>query len=192
MNGLTVYRKRSDADTWLMYRTPTKSWQIQLTRNKGTNYCYAFLQCDGPCLPENGPERTWRVWNKTGSLQLQAKVTVSIATLQQVQTYDDDMAAAAAALAERIRVDGFKVKIFLLLTIVYKIISLIFLILYNNIILAKAYCWSQGNKCTNCQRHLRSHGRECEWTDSLPQTGRCKQVAHVLSSNKELARSTYI
>ena len=116
MNGLTIYCKRGDANMWLMYRTQTKSWQIQLTRDKGTNYCYAFLQCDGPCLPENGPERTWRVGTGGNGLQLQADVAVLIA-IQQVQTYDDEMAAAAAALAERIRVDGFKVNIFLLLTI---------------------------------------------------------------------------
>ena len=114
MNGLTVYRKRGDADMWLMYYPRTKSWYVQPTFDKGTDTCWAFLDCDGPCLPENGPERTWRVdTDDTGSLQLQADLAVSIATLQQVQTYDDEMAAAAAALAKRIRVDGFKVKIFL-------------------------------------------------------------------------------
>ena len=77
--------------------------------------CWAFLECDGPCLPENGPERTWRVDTVGNGLQLQANVAISIATLQQVQTYDDEMAAVAAALAESIRVDGFKVNIFILL-----------------------------------------------------------------------------
>ena len=114
MNGLTVYRKRGDADTWFMYYPPTKSWHVQKTSSKGTSKCYAALECGGPCLPENGPDRTWRVWNGGGTtLQLQANVAISIATPQQVQTYDDEIAAAAAALAERIRVDGFKVNIFL-------------------------------------------------------------------------------
>ena len=129
VNGLTVYRKRGDADTWLMYHPPTKSWHVQKTSDKGTSMCYAALICDGPCLPENGPERTWRVdTDDTDSFQLQANVAISIATLQQVQTYDDEMAAAAAVLAERIRVDGFKVKIFYLLHVrlFYKIIFLIF------------------------------------------------------------------
>ena len=113
MNGLTVYRKRGDANKWLMYHPRTKSWQVQETSRKGTSMCCAALRCGGPCLPENGPERTWRVGTDGTDLQLQADVTVSIATLQQVQTYDDEIAAAAAAFAERIRVDGFKVKIFL-------------------------------------------------------------------------------
>ena len=120
MNGLTVYRKQGDADTWLMYYPPRKSWHIQKTSRKGTSKRYAALRCGGPCLPENGPERTWRVGTVGNGFHLQANVAVSIATLQQVQTYDDEMAAAAAALAERIRVDGYKVKIFLLLTIVIK------------------------------------------------------------------------
>ena len=117
MNGLTIYRKRGDANKWLMYYPPTKSWHVQPTSSKGTNECWASLECDGPCLPENGPERTWRVDTDNIGFQLQANVAISIATLQQVQTYDDEMAAAAAALVERIRVDGFKVKIFYLLTI---------------------------------------------------------------------------
>ena len=117
MNGLTVYRKRGDADTWLMYHPRRKFWAVQQTSDKGTNTCWAQLECGGPCLPENGPERTWRVWDNIYnniSFQLQADVAISIATLQQVQTYDDEM----AALAESIRVDGFKVKIFILLMIV--------------------------------------------------------------------------
>ena len=174
VNGLTVYCKRGDADTWLMYRPPTKCWSVQETSRKGTSKRYAALRCGGPCLPENGPERTWRVGTGGNGLQLQADVAVLIAT-QQVQTYDDEMAAAAAALAKRIRVDGFKVKIFYLLHVrlFYKIISLIILFFFYNKIIAKAHRWSHGNNSNYCQRHLRSHGRECGWTDRLSQTGRC-------------------
>ena len=84
MNGLTVYRKRGDADKWLMYYPRTKSWLVQPTSSKGTDMCWAQLECGGPCLPENGPERTWRVWDDT-SFQLQADVAISIVAPQLAQ-----------------------------------------------------------------------------------------------------------
>ena len=78
MNGLTVYCKRGDADKWLMYHPPRKSWDVQKTSSKGTSKCWAKLECGGPCLPENGPERTWRVGTDGTGLVLQADVALSI------------------------------------------------------------------------------------------------------------------
>ena len=101
---MSVYRKQGDPDTWLMYNPNDKSWIVQATSDKGTDWGYAFLTCDPPCLPENGTKHTWQVLiDDSGDVyQLQADVDISIATPQEV-------AAAAEALAASVRADGHKV-----------------------------------------------------------------------------------
>ncbi len=63
--GLPVFRKRDDKDLWLLFKQRTKSWSIRTTALKYLNAVIsqneAELFCGVPCLPEDGPERNWRV-----------------------------------------------------------------------------------------------------------------------------------
>ena len=106
--GLTVYRKRGDKYTLLAWHPRKKCWAVHETSYKVTGTCWAVLGCSGPCLPEDGPEGIWGVWDGT-TFQLQETVAISIATLQQVKIYDNKVAAAAADLKDIVKIYGFKV-----------------------------------------------------------------------------------
>ena len=84
----TLYRKKGDADTWLVYHFAIKKWMVQKTSAKGTEDGWAFLQCNSLCLP-NSRSNPWSVWCKGAlygeRLQEQPSVSVSIdATAQEI------------------------------------------------------------------------------------------------------------
>ena len=55
-DGVTVYRKRGDADLWLEYGGGgSTNWNIKSTSVRGKAEGWAYVSVDTPCLPENIP-----------------------------------------------------------------------------------------------------------------------------------------
>ena len=159
--GMPVYRKQDDPDKWLMYNPKKKHWYVQSTSDKGTSGGWAYLECDPPCLPENGTKRTWKV-SDGSDYQLQADVDISIATPQKLTDAAVLIAAAAEALAASVRADGHKVnehtKYFRFSLLIKSHTLNNVLLINSNIInyflslfylfpLGKTHHWSYGNTC---------------------------------------------
>ena len=79
LEGVPVFRKRGDPDTWLSYYRPLKDWRIQSTKHRGAGPSLAYVVCDPVCVPHLAPVGSWHISNGT-TLVAQSSVTISIAT----------------------------------------------------------------------------------------------------------------
>ena len=63
--GMTVYRKRDDADRWLEYYAPRRQWVVTYTEVRGTGLSSAWLISDPPRLPDHTLGSVWQVFDGT-------------------------------------------------------------------------------------------------------------------------------
>ena len=74
---MPIYLKKGDPDMWLMFNSAEKDWNVQSTDIKGTDQSLAYLKCDPPCLPEMGPNGTWKVLTNESTWEPQASMDIS-------------------------------------------------------------------------------------------------------------------
>ncbi len=62
-DDLPVYQKKGNDTIWLEFNRGLNYWFVRSTSNRGTNKGWAYCSVEVPCLPQDCPASTWKVYN---------------------------------------------------------------------------------------------------------------------------------